>query len=89
MSTMAGFFCHEQETILYNKTRQDESKNIGSLPMEYIWKLLSMLPPIPDVPPPGAKQAFSEFLRTPKLESAKKRIGALIDKERLDGLRKS
>ena len=81
MSTMGGSFCPEQEMILYSKHLKEERKNISRLPVEYIWKLLSFLPPIPDVPPPVAKNAFSEFLRNPGLEAAKRRIAHLIEKE--------
>lgn len=51
--------------------------------MEYIWKLLSQLPPIPDVPPPQAKKAFSDLLSLRSLEKARERIGLLQKKESL------
>ena len=60
MNIMVGFCSHDLEQILYSKS--EESKNVPSLPVEYIWKLVAMLPPIPDVPPPQAKKSFSDLL---------------------------
>ncbi|MAA77951.1 MAG: hypothetical protein CL916_01725, partial [Deltaproteobacteria bacterium] len=54
---------------MYNK----DSKSRG-LSVEYIWKLVSQLPPIPDVPPPNPKKAFSKLLSLRKLEKARERL---------------
>lgn len=69
MSTTVGNFFLVQEMILYNK----DSKS-RALSVEYIWKLVSQLPPIPDVPPPNPKKAFSKLLSLRKLEKARERI---------------
>ena len=69
MSTMDGFFFHVQELILYSK----ESKSRG-LSVEYIWKLVSQLPPIPDVPPPSPKKAFFKLLSLRNLDKARERL---------------
>ena len=68
MNTTAGNFFHVAEQTLYSKS--DESKNVPTLPVEYIWKLVAMLPPIPDVPPPQAKKAFSDLLSLRSLKKA-------------------
>ena len=60
MNFMVGYCFHVLEQTLYSKS--EDSKNVPSLPVEYIWKLVAMLPPIPDVPPPQAKKAFSDLL---------------------------
>ena len=69
MISGVGFFFHVRELILYSK----ESKSRG-LSVEYIWKLVSQLPPIPDVPPPNPKKAFSKLLSLRQLEKARERI---------------
>ena len=71
---------------MYNKIKKDERQHVGLLPIEYFWKLLGMLPPIPDVPPPIAKNAFAELLRKPRLERTKRRISGLLEKEQKEGL---
>ena len=69
MSTTDGYSFLALELTLHNK----ESKSRG-LSVEYIWKLVSQLPPIPDVPPPNPKKAFSKLLSLRKLEKARERI---------------
>ena len=71
---------------MYNKIKKEERKHVGLLPIEYFWKLIGMLPPIPDVPPPLAKNAFAELLRKPRLESAKRHLTGLLEKEQKEGL---
>jgi hypothetical protein len=64
--------------ILYNN---DDKKNIRGLSAEYIWKLLSMLPPIPDVPPPVPKKAFSNLVPFQALKKTKERLSFLARQE--------
>jgi hypothetical protein len=68
---MVGFFFPEQELILYNN---QEEKSTKGLSVEYIWKLLSQLPPIQDVPPPKPKKAFSQLLDIKSFQKAGTRI---------------
>ena len=86
MSIMVGYCFPDQELILYNKTKKEERKHVGLLPIEYFWKLLGMLPPIPDVPPPLAKHAFAELLRKPRLDRRKPHMTSLLEKEQKEGL---
>lgn len=86
MNTMVGYYFHVQELILYSKTKKDEHKHVGRLPIEYFWKLIGMLPPIPDVPPPIAKHAFAELLKKPGLNRAKRHLTGLLEKEQKEGL---
>ena len=78
MSITDGFFFHDLGPILYNK----ESKSPRGLSVEYIWKLVSQLPPIPDVPPPLPKKAFSSLLSLRNLEKARERISFFTNKEK-------
>lgn len=83
---MVGNFLRAQElTLLHNN---QETKGVASLPVEYIWKLLSLLPPIQDVPPPQAKKAFSELLPLRSLQRARDRIALFSPKEEGEGLKK-
>jgi hypothetical protein len=68
---MVGFFFHVLVAILYNSK---EEKSIRGLSVEYILKLLSQLPPIPDVPPPQPKKAFSKLLQFNSLKKARAHI---------------
>lgn len=80
MSTTDGYCSLVQELTLYNN---EEKKNIRGLSAEYIWKLLSMLPPIPDVPPPGPKKAFFNLVPLQALKKTKERIVFLSKQENL------
>lgn len=78
MSITDGFFFLELGQTLYNK----ESKSPSGLSVEYIWKLVSQLPPILDVPPPLPKKAFSSLLSLRNLEKARERISFFTNKEK-------
>ena len=85
---MAGYCFHDREQTLYNKSV--ESKNFPNLPVEYIWKLVALLPPIPDVPPPQANKAFSELLSLQGLQNAKECVSLFsIKKDGEDNLNRS
>ena len=79
MSTTVGHCCQDQEQTLYNKSLY--TKNFPNLPVEYIWKLVAQLPPIPDVPPPQAKKAFSELLSLQSLQKAKECVSFFSTKK--------
>ena len=69
---------------MYNKTNP---KNIRTLPVEYIWKLVGLLPPIQDVPPPQAKKAFSELLSLRGFQKARERVSLFsIKKDGIENL---
>ena len=85
---MVGYCFHDREQTLYNKSVH--TKNFPNLPVEYIWKLVALLPPIPDVPPPQAKKAFSELLSLQGLQKAKECVSLFsMKKDGADNLNRS
>ncbi|MEC7987417.1 MAG: hypothetical protein VX278_19770 [Myxococcota bacterium] len=57
-----------------NNVEQRTAKGIGEFSGECFWKLISILPPIMDVPPPTAQKAFSHFLSKRSFQAMKSKL---------------
>ena len=74
---------------LSSKLEKSTAKVVSDFSGEYFWKLISILPPILDVPPPKAQKAFANLSVKRHLQVMKRRLPNIFLKSEDNSLKNS